>query len=260
MVIFMYTRTVVIFIGPAGSGKSTTVNAYAKWVKEVLGYSSYKVNLDPATEYIPYEPDYDIRTIINAHKIAKELGLGPNGALVVCMDMITNVIEKILKSMINNSMQDTFILIDTPGQMEVFLFRDIAYDLVNILKKFFKNVVALFIVAADTIKRYEDYVFLAIISIAIQTRLGVDVIPVINKIDVTLLEEIVGDIISDIEIINNRLKNLGLYGEMLKEILNIISLYSKATRVPKISAKNFIGMEELHRVIHEVTCSCGDLT
>jgi len=252
------TKTFVIFIGPAGSGKSTLIYAYSKWLQELLSIATFKVNLDPAAEYIPYKPNFDVRNIVDANKIAKQLGLGPNGALVKSMDIITQRMDEIIYE-INNANND-FVLVDTPGQMEVFLFRDIAFKLIERLKWISKNIVAIFVGDAEIIKRYEDYAFLSIISIAIQVRLDIDVVPVINKVDITSLNELIGDVISDIKVVNNKLRGLGVYGEMLENILNIISLYSKATQVPKVSAKYFVGLEELHRIIHEITCACGDLT
>lgn len=251
-------KTFVIFIGPAGSGKSTLVYAYSRWLQEQLGIVTFKVNLDPAAEYIPYKPDFDVRNIVDANKIAEQLGLGPNGALVKAMDMIMQRIDEIIYE-IDDASSD-FVLVDTPGQMEVFLFRDIAFKLIERLKWISKNIVAVFVGDAEIIKRYEDYVFLSIISIAVQVRLSIDVVPVINKVDITSLNELVGDVISDIKVVSSELRGLGVYGEMLENILNIISLYSKATQVPKISAKYFVGLEELHRIIHEITCACGDLT
>lgn len=254
----MNMKTFVIFLGPAGSGKSTLVYAYSKWLQELLNINPFKVNLDPAAEYIPYEPNFDIRNIVNADTIAKQFGLGPNGALVKAMDVITQRIDEIIREL--SKTNNDFVLIDTPGQMEVFLFRDIAFKLIEHLKYLSKNIVAVFVVDAEIIKRYEDYAFLSIISIAVQVRLGIDVVPIINKVDIEPLSELMGDVISDIEIINSKLKGLGVYGEMLENILNTIALYSKATKVPKLSAKYFKGLEELHRIIHEITCACGDLT
>lgn len=256
----MKLRKFVLFIGPAGSGKSTTLYAYAKWLQETLGYCSCKINLDPAVEYIPYEPDYDIRSIVDANKIAKECGLGPNGALVKSMDVIAERINEILQIVSNMQDSYSFMLIDTPGQIEIFLFRDIAYRLVNGLRRVPGHIVAVFVGDAETIKRYEDFAFLTIISVALQIKLGIDVVPIINKIDTRSVDELIGDAISDLEIVRNRLRNLGVYGEMLENILSIVALYSKATQIPKISAKYFIGIDELHRIMHEVTCACGDLT
>jgi GTPase SAR1 family protein len=251
-------KAIVMFLGPAGSGKSTLVYAYSKWLSEEFGLRVYKVNLDTAAEYIPYQPDFDIRMYIDAHRIAKELGLGPNGALVKSMEMLSENVDIVTKA-IDNADAD-FILIDTPGQMEVFIFRDVALKLSQSLGKYGREFVAVFVLDGEVVKRYEDYAFVAIMCVALQARLGVDVVPVINKIDVAENLSLVGDVVSDVEGVVEKLRNKGTYGEMLANIVNTIWLYAKATRVPRVSAKNMLGLEELHRVVHELTCSCGDLT
>jgi GTPase SAR1 family protein len=251
-------KAIVMFLGPAGSGKSTLVYAYSKWLSEEFGLRVYKVNLDTAAEYIPYQPDFDIRMYIDAHRIAKELGLGPNGALVKSMEMLSENVDIVTKA-IDNADAD-FILIDTPGQMEVFIFRDVALKLSQGLGKYGREFVAVFVLDGEVVKRYEDYAFVAIMCVALQARLGVDVVPVINKIDVAENLSLVGDVVSDVEGVVEKLRNKGTYGEMLANIVNTIWLYAKATRVPRVSAKNMLGLEELHRVVHELTCSCGDLT
>ena len=73
-------RSALIFLGPAGAGKSTLISAYAKWLSNIEGAEVLKVNQDPAAEYLPYEPDFDVRSIINTRDIALKYGLGPNGA------------------------------------------------------------------------------------------------------------------------------------------------------------------------------------
>jgi GTPase SAR1 family protein len=251
-------KAIVMFLGPAGSGKSTLVYAYSKWLSEEFGLRVYKVNLDTAAEYIPYQPDFDIRMYIDAHRIAKELGLGPNGALVKSMEMLSENVDIVTKA-IDNADAD-FILIDTPGQMEVFIFRDVALKLSQSLGKYGREFVAVFVLDGEVVKRYEDYAFVAIMCVALQARLGIDVVPVINKIDVAENLSLVGDVVSDVEGVVEKLRNKGTYGEMLANIVNTIWLYAKATRVPRVSAKNMLGLEELHRVVHELTCSCGDLT
>jgi GTPase SAR1 family protein len=251
-------KAIVMFLGPAGSGKSTLVYAYSKWLSEEFGLRVYKVNLDTAAEYIPYQPDFDIRMYIDAHRIAKELGLGPNGALVKSMEMLSENVDIVTKA-IDNADAD-FILIDTPGQMEVFIFRDVALKLSQGLGKYGREFVAVFVLDGEVVKRYEDYAFVAIMCVALQARLGVDVVPVINKIDIAEDLSLVGDVVSDVEGVVEKLRNKGTYGEMLANIVNTIWLYAKATRVPRVSAKNMLGLEELHRVVHELTCSCGDLT
>lgn len=46
------------------------------------------VNLDPASEYTPYSSDIDIRDLITVRDVMEEYKLGPNGALVYCMEYL----------------------------------------------------------------------------------------------------------------------------------------------------------------------------
>ncbi|MBQ2486670.1 MAG: ATP/GTP-binding protein [Candidatus Methanomethylophilus sp.] len=52
------------FVGTAGSGKSTLVQAYKEWL-DSADISSIIVNLDPGSDATPYEPDIDIRDWIS---------------------------------------------------------------------------------------------------------------------------------------------------------------------------------------------------
>lgn len=46
------------------------------------------VNLDPAVDFIPYKCAVDIRELICLSDVMEELGYGPNGGLVYCMEYL----------------------------------------------------------------------------------------------------------------------------------------------------------------------------
>ncbi len=73
----------VIFLGTAGSGKTSLCNAYGDWLKTDRDQNVKFINLDPgAVEYLPYAPDFDIRNYFTVPKIMKRENLGPNGAII----------------------------------------------------------------------------------------------------------------------------------------------------------------------------------
>jgi len=226
----------------------------------VQGLTSFKVNLDPAAEYVPYTPDFDVRTIVRASDVARKYGLGPNGALVKSVEIVVEklglVVEPIEKS------NADYVLIDTPGQMEVFIFRELSTKLLREVLRITPRVMALFVVDAELIKRYEDYAFVSLMGIALQARLGIDVVPVLNKVDLASdVTKLVGDGVRDFDKLAAALSGRGAYRELLVSILETAKLYGRAAEVPKVSATKMYGMEELHRIVHEIiTCSCGDLT
>lgn len=71
-----------IFItGSAGSGKSTTTCLLQQHYSVIQRHCA-TFNLDPACDYLPYEPELDIRELVTSQEVQDIAHLGPNGALV----------------------------------------------------------------------------------------------------------------------------------------------------------------------------------
>lgn len=114
------TRNVYL-IGTAGSGKTTFTHAFRTWMQS-QGLDAITVNLDPGAERLPYDPEVDIRDWIRLEEIMDEQGLGPNGAQVVAADMLALNAKEVADVL--DTFQTGYFLIDTPGQMELFTFRE----------------------------------------------------------------------------------------------------------------------------------------
>ncbi|MBD3351139.1 MAG: GTPase [Candidatus Lokiarchaeota archaeon] len=110
-------------IGPAGSGKSTLVNALYNHISEIYNeISIITLNLDPGAQILPYTPHIDVRDLITLEQVMKQFKLGPNGGLIAATDLIIDFIDD-LKFEISEYNDPEIVLIDTPGQMELFAFR-----------------------------------------------------------------------------------------------------------------------------------------
>jgi len=70
---------------------------------------------------LPYEPDVDVRDYVDAREIMRKTGLGPNGALIASIDMLLMNLEDLREEVW--SYKANYVIIDTPGQMELFAFR-----------------------------------------------------------------------------------------------------------------------------------------
>src|SRR4030042_525502 len=114
------TANHLYFLGTAGSGKSTMTHAFQVWLQS-QGYDSVTVNLDPGAEELLYPPDVDVRDWIRLSEVMSEYGLGPNGAQIVAADMLALNAKEI--SQVLAEYNTDYVLIDTPGQMELFTFR-----------------------------------------------------------------------------------------------------------------------------------------
>ncbi|MCP4763160.1 MAG: hypothetical protein GY870_15410 [archaeon] len=110
-------------IGPAGSGKTTLVNSLYEHISEK--YNQIKpiiVNLDPGVIKLPYNPHVDIRDFVTLDEVMEKYNLGPNGGLVAATDLMIDYMEDI-KFEISEYNNPEIVIIDTPGQMELFAFR-----------------------------------------------------------------------------------------------------------------------------------------
>ncbi len=132
---------VVFIIGTAGSGKSLFTAAFGEWLK-MSKQDVATVNLDPGVLKLPYSPDVDIRNYVDVGNLMEKYGLGPNGALILAADLIADEIENVTRD-IEETNAD-LVLVDTPGQMELFAFRASGPYIVNELTKEQKALVYLF--------------------------------------------------------------------------------------------------------------------
>lgn len=128
-----YTKGCVIlknlfFVGTAGSGKSTLVGSYKNWLDD-SNVNAIIVNMDPGAGTLPYEADIDIRQWILLDEVMEEYSLGPNGAQIVAADLMAINIKKMITVL--SKYKSDYVLVDTPGQLELFAFREASNQVVN---------------------------------------------------------------------------------------------------------------------------------
>ena len=104
-------------IGPPGSGKTTYCDGMRQFL-QAAGRSCAIFNLDPANDALPYEPDVDIRDLISLQAAAEECALGPNGALVYCLEYLEANLDWLLEKL--STLADSYVLLDLPGQVELY--------------------------------------------------------------------------------------------------------------------------------------------
>jgi hypothetical protein len=175
---------IVFIIGTAGSGKSLLTGAFANWL-QLQKQNVIAVNLDPGVVTLPYTPDIDIRDYVKIEKLMDEYKLGPNGALIMAADLIAEETERLSDEIA--SFKPDIALIDTPGQMELFAFRQSGPYLANELAKEGKALIYLF----DSIfsSNPQNYVSNLFLSAAVYTRFLVPQIYVLSKSDLLQPEE-----------------------------------------------------------------------
>lgn len=96
-----------------------------------IGRAVHLVNLDPAAEKFEYEPSIDIKDLISLEDVMEELQYGPNGGLIYCMEFLMNNIDWLEDEV--GSYTDDYLIIDCPGQIELYTHFDIMKRLVEAL-------------------------------------------------------------------------------------------------------------------------------
>jgi GTPase SAR1 family protein len=85
----------VIILGMAGSGKTTFVKKFEEVLTD-LDKETYVINMDPAVQDTLYEANMDIRDTIKYKDVMVSHGLGPNGAIMTCLNLFATSIHKII--------------------------------------------------------------------------------------------------------------------------------------------------------------------
>ncbi|KAL8959028.1 MAG: hypothetical protein Q9193_004033 [Seirophora villosa] len=121
-------------MGPAGAGKTTFCNSLIQHL-QLNKRSCFYVNLDPAAEDFSYEPDLDIKDLISLEDVMEEMGLGPNGGLIYCFEFLLENLDFLTQALEPLS-EEYLIIIDLPGQIELYTHIPIVPTLVNHLTRF----------------------------------------------------------------------------------------------------------------------------
>ncbi len=240
----------VIIIGPAGSGKSALTKAFSCWLVED-GRRACCVNLDPGAERIPHSPCFDIRGLVRVDRIMAKEGLGPNGALLRAAELAEARLEEVAEAIFRACEGSEYRIIDTPGQMEVFLYRDLGPRLVSALEG---RTVAVSLIDPGLIRRGSDLVALRLTALMVELRLGVPAVEAMTKSD-AYGKDFLGRINEGMAA---SLREEGVGGELAHRLEAALSPLRRRRRVIPVSATAVDGMDDLYKAIGESSCACGD--
>ncbi len=167
-------------VGTAGSGKTMLTSSLQQYLT-TKGASLTIVNLDPAVQYIPYKADIDIRDYIDFDRLVDEYKLGPNGAMIAAADLIADYIVEIREDIEELGESSAVVLVDTPGQMELFAYRHSGLK----ISESFPNDTSLltFLFDSSLISQISGFISISLLATSVQIRLNLPVTHVITKSD-----------------------------------------------------------------------------
>ena len=187
-----------IFVaGTAGSGKSLLTSKIHEYYTRNGAFTAI-LNLDPGVISLPYTPDIDIRDSVDIISIMKQYDLGPNGALMMANDLIASKLDELQEEA--DKINPDYLIVDTPGQIELFAYRTSGPYFVNNFMADQKS--ALFLYDGVLVTTAVNFVSMALLATSIRLRMGMPTINVLTKTD------LIADKISEILRWTTNLKTL----------------------------------------------------
>lgn len=139
------------------------------------------MNLDPACREVPYPANIDIRDTVNYKQVMKQYQLGPNGGIVTSLNLFATKFDQVLKLV--GGKKNEFVIIDTPGQIEVFTWSASG----NIITEALAAQMAVVVVyVMDTVRSTSPVTFMSnmLYACSILYKYKLPFIVAMNKIDV----------------------------------------------------------------------------
>lgn len=171
---------ILVFItGTAGSGKSYLTKAVYDWLAQ-REQDVITCNIDPGVASLPYDPDVDVRNYIDYQQIMEEYSLGPNGALILASDMLASRVAELQDEI--DSLNSDYIIMDTPGQIELFAYRESGQYITRELRADSK--VLLFLFDPALANTPSNFLSILLLYTSVAIRMKIPSIPVLTKQDI----------------------------------------------------------------------------
>lgn len=152
----------------------------------------YVINLDPAVLKVPFDSNIDIRDSLNYKDVMREYNLGPNGGILTSLNIFATKIDEVMAILEKRTSPGLtaptdkpmkHIIVDTPGQIEVFVWSASGSILLDSLASTFPTVIAYII---DTPRTSSTSTFMSnmLYACSILYKTKLPMILVFNKTDV----------------------------------------------------------------------------
>ncbi len=148
-------------------------------------------NLDPAAEHFGYDLAFDIRDLISVEEVMEELGLGPNGGLIYCMEYLLNNLDW-LQDQLDNFGDDEYLILDCPGQLELYTHVPLMRTVVDRMRMwgYESKMVAVFLIDVTFVIDVPKFLSGSLLSLSAMIALELPHVNVLSKCDLIAEEEV----------------------------------------------------------------------
>eukprot|EP00053_Salpingoeca_punica_P012783 m.114815 g.114815 ORF g.114815 m.114815 type:complete len:384 (-) comp16039_c3_seq2:1541-2692(-) len=240
---------VLICIGMAGAGKTAFMQRLNAYTHEI-GKPSYIVNLDPAVMHLPFEANIDVRDTVHYKEVMKQYGLGPNGGIVTSLNLFATRFDQVMSILEKRNSDVSYMLMDTPGQIEVFTWSASGAIITEALAASFPTVV-LYII--DTPRCTSPVTFMSnmLYACSILYKTQLPFLLVFNKTDI-VSHEFAVEWMTDYEAFKEAIDQETSYiGNLSRSMSIVLEEFYQNLRTVGVSAVTGAGMEEFFAAVDD---------
>lgn len=242
---------IIFIVGTAGSGKSLLTASFSDWLR-MKKQKVIALNLDPGVLQLPYAPAVDVRDYVSVTDLMEKYTLGPNGALIMATDLIATEIDSIRTEV--EAANADYVLVDTPGQLELFAFRQSGLYITNEIAYDQKAILYLFDSAFSS--HPLNYVSNMFLATAIQNRFFLPQLSLLSKTDL-LPPKIVRRILqwgTRYNTLENAIEDelTGTKRLMSRGVIQLISRLGLSFSLIPVSSSREQGFIELHSILMNI--------
>ena len=172
-----------LVMGPAGAGKSTYCRVMQDHCQQ-LGRTCHVMNMDPACEQFSYNASVDVRDLITLKEVLDEQLLGPNGGLIYAFEhLLAN------SSWLDDEFgdyADDYVIIDLPGQIELFTHIPVLPRIVELLKNQGYFVASVYLMDSSVVlSDVNKYISSTLTCLSAMLTLEIPSVNFLSKMDLT---------------------------------------------------------------------------